>query len=80
MIPRSREMRSGNKTCPRGLIYIWMSKKLSREFLNIQDEYLTEESRRKGITDLSQLRPLAPDNRLYLWQGDMTTLRVDGLA
>ena len=32
MIPRSREMRSGNKTCPRGLIYIWMSKKLSREF------------------------------------------------
>ncbi len=80
MIPRSREMRSGNKTCPRGLINIWMSKKLSREFLNIQDEYLTEESRRKGITDLSQLRPLAPDNRLYLWQGDMTTLRVDELA
>ncbi len=73
-------MRSGNKTCPRGLINIWMSKKLSREFLNIQDEYLTEESRRKGITDLSQLRPLAPDNRLYLWQGDMTTLRVDELA
>lgn len=80
MIPRSREMRSGNKTCPRGLINIWMPKKLSREFLNTQDEYLTEESRRKGITDLSQLRPLAPDNRLYLWQGDMTTLRVDGLA
>ena len=70
----------GQKDLLRGLMNIWMPKPLHKEFLAIQDEYLTEESRRKGITDLSDLHPLAIDNRLYLWQGDMTTLKVDGVV
>lgn len=70
----------GQKDLLRGLMNIWMPKPLHKEFLAIQDEYLTEESRRKGITDLSDLYPLAIDNRLYLWQGDMTTLKVDGVV
>ena len=64
----------------RGLMNIWEPKPLSEEFLRIQDEYLTEESRRKGITDLAALQPLAIDKRLYLWQGDMTTLKVDAVV
>lgn len=64
----------------RGLMNIWMPKELSDEFLQIQDEYLTEENRRAGITDIEDLQPITSDNRLYLWQGDMTTLNVDAIV
>lgn len=64
----------------RGLMNIWMPKPLSEEFLRNQDEYLTEENRRAGITDLADLKPLEADERLYLWQGDMTTLKVDAIV
>ena len=59
---------------------IWMPKELSDEFLKIQDEYLTEENRRIGITDIEDLQPIAGNNRLYLWQGDMTTLKVSAIV
>lgn len=48
------------------------------EFLSVQDDYLQEETRRKGITDLSALRPV--QDGLYLWQGDITTLRCDAIV
>ena len=38
----------------------------------MQDAYLQEETRRKGVTSLAQLRPV--EKGLYLWQGDITTL------
>ncbi len=50
----------------------------SREFLRMQDEYLREELRLKGITDIAGLAPVQPE--LYLWQGDITTLRCDGIV
>ena len=56
----------GQKDLLRGLMNIWIPKPLSEEFLKIQDEYLTEETRRKGITDFADLQPLATDERLYL--------------
>ncbi|HIW73338.1 MAG TPA: protein-ADP-ribose hydrolase [Firmicutes bacterium] len=49
-----------------------------REFLAVQDAYLQEEIRRRGITDFSSLRPIQPG--LYLWQGDITTLRCDAIV
>ena len=64
----------------RALMNIWMPEPLSDEFLAIQDEYLTEENRRAGITDIMELTPLKQDERLYLWQGDMTTLKVDAIV
>lgn len=48
------------------------------EFLAVQDDYLQEETRRKGITDFSALRPV--QDGLYLWQGDITTLRCDAIV
>lgn len=45
------------------------------EFLRVQDEYLREEARQKGVTDLADLSPVQPD--IYLWQGDITTLKCD---
>ena len=76
-IPKDEQ---GQKDLLRGLMNIWVPKPLSEEFLRIQDEYLTEENKLKGIKNLADLAPLAIDNRLYLWQGDMTTLKVDGVV
>lgn len=47
-------------------------------FLRVQDEYLKEEIAAKGITDMTELTPIQPG--LYLWQGDITTLRCDAIV
>ena len=48
------------------------------EFLRVQDAYLQGEIAAKGITDASTLAPVMPG--LYLWQGDITTLRCDAIV
>ena len=48
------------------------------EFLQIQDEYLKEEAKKKGITDIADLVFVQPG--LYVWQGDITTLRCDAIV
>ena len=50
------------------------------EFLDIQDEYLGEMIRERGITDGDSLPPAASDPRLVLWQGDITSLRCDAIV
>lgn len=62
----------------RGLMNIRLPKKISREFLEVQDEYLKAETAAKGITELDTLRPVS--GGLYLWQGDITTLRCDAIV
>ena len=44
----------------------------------MQDEYLQGETVAKGITDIADLTPIQP--RLYLWQGDITTLKCDAIG
>lgn len=51
---------------------------VSDEFIAVQDEYLREETRQKGVTDLNGLKPVEPD--IYLWQGDITTLACDAIV
>lgn len=62
----------------RGLMNIRPPKSIGEEFLKIQDEYLQEETRQKGITELDSLAPV--QEGLYLWQGDITTLRCDAIV
>ena len=62
----------------RSLFNIRMPKDTSAEFLKIQDAYLQEENRRKGITDLADLEPV--QDGIYLWQGDITTLKCDAIV
>lgn len=62
----------------RALFNVRMPKAASDEFLKIQDEYLREETRLKGVTDISALTPFQPD--IYLWQGDITTLKCDTIV
>lgn len=62
----------------RSLFNIRMPLPVNNEFLTIQDTYLQEEVRQKGITSVVDLQPL--QDGLYLWQGDITTLQCDGIV
>lgn len=62
----------------RGLMNIRPALEQDAEFLLVQDEYLKEETLAKGITDIDDLKPIQPE--LYLWQGDITTLRCDAIV
>lgn len=66
------------KNMLRSLLNIRMPENISGEFLTVQDEYLQEETAAKGITDLADLSPISEG--LYLWQGDITTLRCDAIV
>lgn len=62
----------------RALVNVRPPKAASNEFLQIQDEYLQAELQRKSITDLENLSPIR--HEIYLWQGDITTLKCDGIV
>lgn len=66
------------KNLLRSLFNIRMPNSVSEEFLRIQNDYLQEEIAQKGITDIVDLTPL--QDGIYLWQGDITTLRCDGIV
>lgn len=63
----------------RTLFNIRLPKSSDSEFLKIQDEYLSEETAKKGITDIKDLEPVSDDG-LYLWQGDITTLKCGAVV
>ena len=59
----------------RALMNVRIAKNVDDEFIKVQDEYLKEETKRKGIVDIDDLKPIK--DGIYLWQGDITTLRCD---
>ena len=62
----------------RGLMNIRAPQSVGAEFLKTQDAYLQGETAAKGITDIADLTPIQPG--LYLWQGDITTLKCDAIV
>ena len=62
----------------RGLMNIRSPRAIHPEFQKIQDAYLQAETAEKGITDIADLSPIQLG--LYLWQGDITTLRCDAIV
>ena len=62
----------------RGLMNIRAPRRMDAEFLKTQDEYLQAELRGKGITDIESLTAITED--LYLWQGDITTLKCGAVV
>lgn len=62
----------------RALFNIRMPIPPSDAFLAIQDAYLREETKQKGITRLSDLVPV--QKGMYLWQGDITALQCDAIV
>ena len=81
--PRYRDMpipqdKAEQKLLLRSLFNIRPAGDISEEFLAVQDEYLQQETAAKGITDIVELSPIS--DGIYLWQGDITTLRCDAIV
>ena len=62
----------------RSLMNVRMASPVSEEFLAVQNDYLHEETKEKGITDIADLTPVRED--MYIWQGDITTLKCDAIV
>ena len=62
----------------RALFNVRLPLPISDEFLEVQDEYLQEEITQKGITSIDDLESIKPN--IYLWQGDITTLKCDAIV
>lgn len=75
MIPTDSERQ---KILLRGLMNVRRPASIGREFLQVQDDYLQGETAAKGVTDVADLTPIQPG--LYLWQGDITTLKCDAIV
>ena len=78
---RTMQIPSGEeeqKLLLRALLNVRLPREIGEEFLEVQDAYLQEETRKKGITDLADLTPVS--DGIYLWQGDITTLKCDAIV
>ena len=62
----------------RALCNIRPAGSMPAEWMKIQDEYLTELAREKGIVTINDMEKRAP--QIYLWQGDITRLSVDAIV
>lgn len=60
----------------RSLVNVRRPKPISGEYLTAQDAFLQKEIR--NITDWHDLTPR--EDGIYLWQGDITTLKVDAIV
>ncbi len=69
---------SDQKLLLRGLLNVRPAQVCNPEFLRVQDAYLRQATAEKGIPDCSALSPVQPG--LYLWQGDITTLKCDAIV
>lgn len=69
---------SEQKMLLRSLMNIRMPGEINHAFLQIQDEYLSEEKDKKGIVTLADMDEVQPD--IYIWKGDITRLGVGAIV
>ena len=62
----------------RSLVNIRPVMKADEDFLKAEDEYLTELTQSRGITDIADLSPV--EDGIYLWKGDITTLKCGAIV
>lgn len=74
-IPKDPE---GQRRLLRALMNVRPPKEIGEDFLEVQDEYLTEEARRKGVVTLDAMEQM--EDGIYLWQGDITRLGVGAIV
>ena len=71
---------AGQKQLLRALMNVRPPMPVPADFLNVQDAYLSEEIRKRGIIDGSALPPTRANSRISLWQGDITRLKTDAIV
>ena len=64
----------------RSLMNVRAPMPVSETFLRVQDAFLSQMTLEKGIVDADALPACAKDERLVLWQGDITALRCDAIV
>ena len=62
----------------RSLMNIRMPGKMSEAIIKVQDDYLKECAKEKGIVELSDIATVK-DN-ISIWQGDITRLKLDAIV
>ena len=77
----------GKKRILRSLMNIRMPKMMPSSVIAVQDEYLQERNREKGIVTLDEIHTVASQgsrhafaDQLSIWQGDITRLSVDAIV
>lgn len=72
----------------RSLMNIRMPKSMADDIIKVQNEFLTEEAREKGIVTLADIPALSEQSKynikyadkISIWQGDITRLSVDAIV
>ncbi len=64
----------------RSLMNVRPAQEVSTQFLKSQDEELQQQLHEKGIIGFDQVQVSAKNDRLKLWQGDITRLKVDAIV
>ena len=70
----------GKRRLLRALMNVRPPAPIDPDWLALQDAFLQEEARQRGIVDAAALPAVPSDPRLVLWQGDMTRLRADAVV
>ena len=77
------------KNLYRSLCNIREPKPISKEYLEIENEYLQEELKKKDITKIEDIKPISittkesnleNKDKICLWQGDITKLQIDSIV
>ena len=70
----------GQRDLLRALMNVRPPMPAGEAFLAVQDEYLSNQRDMEGVVDVRSLPSLLCDERLVLWQGDITTLNADAIV
>ena len=62
----------------RSLMNVRMPRKLSDEFVKLQNELLSDERDEKGVVNIAEITEIQPN--IKLWQGDITRLNADAIV
>ena len=61
----------------RALVNVRQANPISEKFLKAEDEYLQEELEKQDITKVDDIKA---NNKIALWQGDITKLNIDAIV
>ncbi|WP_253205504.1 hypothetical protein [Clostridium estertheticum] len=72
----------------RSFMNIRIPRTISKEFIEVQDEFLLEETKDKGIIILEEIPTIKEQfgsnayfaEKISIWQGDITRLKVDAIV
>lgn len=76
-IPHDEESRRHLLRC---LMNVREPKALPERFIEAQDALLSAEREARGVVHISELLPIPSDERIILWQGDITRLDADAIV